>query len=352
MRRARSSGMLGSPSSSGQAGIERMGNDLPLSNCTKLRSDDLQQIRTHMGAMVCPHELYVEGGQPPIDFRHNHAVLGSLSFNATDYGHPFGQVVVAVPPMEDLFVVEIALAGEARIGLGNDGLLLQAGEMFVMGGHCTTRHAIGQGFRNLSVKLARNELEALLARELGYRPGRLQFSPRPLRLEGAAASLAGMILTICEDIDEGRGGYAHPRAINAVADMLKRLLLASVPNNHSELFNGEGPGPAPFHVRRVEEFIRAYAHRPISLAELIAVSGVSGRSLHTGFRRFRDTTPMAYLKNHRLALARWALGQASDRPLSVTEVALNCGFTHLSRFARDYFTRYGEYPSTSLRRLQ
>lgn len=328
------------------------GSGLPLPNCSGLLSNDIDQIRSHMVAMVCPHDLSTEGGSPPIAFRHNHATFGSLNFDATDYGHPFGQVVVAVPPMHDLFVVEIALAGEAQIIRGEDRLVLRAGELFVMGGGDRIRHALGRGFRNFSMKVARPELELLLARELGYHPGALHFFSGPVGLEGAAVSLFEMIRTVCDDIDQNRGGHLHPRTTGAAEDMLKRLLLAAVPHNHSDMFNGRGRLPAPFHVRRVEEYIHSNFAEPICLADLIAVSGVSGRSLHSGFRRFRDTTPMNYLKDHRLAMARLALSGPADRHLTVTDVALNCGFSHLSRFAGDYFNRFGERPSASLRRVQ
>lgn len=328
------------------------GSDLPLPNCSKLRSNDIDQIRAHMVAMVCPHDLSTEGGSPPIAFRHNHAELGSLNFDATDYGHPYGNVVVAVPPMHDLFVVEIALAGEAQITHGGDRLVLRAGELFVMGGDHKIWHALGKGFRNFSMKVARAELEVLLARELGYQPGALHFSSGPVRLEGAAVSLVEMIRTVCDDIDQNRGGHVHPRTMRTTEDMLKRLLLAAVPHNNSDLFNGRGRLPAPFHIQRVEEYIHSNFDEPICLADLIAVAGVSGRSLHSGFRRFRDTTPMNYLKDHRLAMARSVLSVSADRHFTVTEVALNCGFSHLSRFARDYFNRFGEHPSATLRQLQ
>jgi transcriptional regulator GlxA family with amidase domain len=84
---------------------------------------------------------------------------------------------------------------------------------------------------------------------------------------------------------------------------------------------------------------------------MIVVSGVSARSLHAGFRRFRNTTPMLYLKNHRLDLARRQLREGADTGVSVTEVALACGFTHLSKFARDYLERFGERPSMTLKRM-
>jgi len=42
-------------------------------------------------------------------------------------------------------------------------------------------------------------------------------------------------------------------------------------------------------------------------------------------------------------------GDRAHRP-TVAEVAYRWGFTHLGRFAHDYRARYGEAPSTTLRR--
>lgn len=326
------------------------GSDLPLANCSRLRSGDIDQVRAHMIAMFCPHDLYTEGGNPPISFRHNHAALRSLSFHATDYGHSDGRVVIAVPPMPDIFVVEIALAGQAQVFDGRSSLTLRAGDLFVMGGDHPFRHEFDAGFRNFSLKVVRAKLEALLTTELGFTSGQLHFSSRTVRIEGAADSFARTINAVCDDIDEGNGGYDHPRVAATAEDLLQRLLLATVPHNHSEAFNTRGKAPAPFHVRRAEEYVHANFDKAISLRELIAAAGVSGRSLHVGFRRFRNTTPMGYVRDYRLSLARSALEQAVPGDGTVTEVALHCGFTHLSRFAHDYFLRYGEHPSATLRR--
>ncbi len=327
------------------------GHAMPLARCPKLQTNDIDAVHAHMSAMFCQHELHIEGGLPPITFRHNQASLRSLTFNATDYGNPYGRVVVNIPPMEQLYLVQFSLSGRAQISHGDDSFTLHQGEMCVLGSNARIRQTFEEGYKHFTVKIPKVDLENVLMQELGYRPGELHFSSRPVRLEGAAASFAHMIRTICDDIDLGLPGYSHPRTSGAIEDSLKRLLLAAVPHNHSDLFNGSVSGPAPFYVRRVEEYIRAHADEPISLAELISISGVSARSLHAGFRRFRDATPMGYLKNHRLAMARAALREGADSGTSVTTVALACGFTHLSKFARDYFERYGERPSETLRAM-
>jgi AraC-like DNA-binding protein len=69
-----------------------------------------------------------------------------------------------------------------------------------------------------------------------------------------------------------------------------------------------------------------------------------------GFRRFRNTTPMGYLRVVRLELARTELIRGGQRALSVAAVANALEFAHLGRFARDYKARFGEPPSRTLRR--
>lgn len=327
------------------------GDSLPLSQRVRLATRDIDAVHQHMSSIFCPHDLHIDGGTPPIDFRHNQAALRSLTFNATDYGNPYGRVVVTIPPMETLYLVQFSLAGVAQISQDGSTFDLHPGQMCVLGSDAKIRQVFQEGYKHFTMKVLKSDLENVLAQELGFRPGNLQFSPKPVAAEGAAAAFAHLVRTICDDIDIGLTAYSHARTCNAVEDTLKRLMLAAFPHNHSDLFNAPPSGPAPYYVRRVEEYVCAHAEEAISLADMIEVSGVSARSLHAGFRRFRDATPMGYLKNYRLALAHRRLKEGADRGLSVTDVALACGFTHLSKFARDYQERYGERPSCTLKRL-
>ena len=58
--------------------------------------------------------------------------------------------------------------------------------------------------------------------------------------------------------------------------------------------------------------------------------------------------PIEYLRNVRLSNARERLSSIDRNALTVTEVAMSCGYTHLSRFSRDYRARFGETPSRTL----
>lgn len=106
--------------------------------------------------------------------------------------------------------------------------------------------------------------------------------------------------------------------------------------------------------RRLDElcdFIRAHLDQPLNLTLLEKQSGLSARSLQLAFQKTFGISPMAWIRNARL-------DQAHDRLIaptpedSVMSVALDCGFPHLSDFARRYRMRFGECPSLVLRRAR
>ncbi|KKW90823.1 MULTISPECIES: AraC family transcriptional regulator [Sphingobium] len=328
------------------------GEILPLVQWNRFSSTDAGEVEEHMSRMFCPHRLDVQGGRPPIDFRHNQAQLRALTFNAQDYGNPFGRISIDVPQMGQIYLVQFSLHGTSFITHDSNSFSLAPGQMCVLAPDAHFSQTFEAGYKHFTIKIPKADLERVLAQELGFRPDELIFSTRPVPLVGAAQAFAHLVRTICDDIDHGLTGYTHPRASGSVEDTLKRLLLAAVPHNHSDLFDSAPSGPAPYYVRRVEDYIRNHAREPISLIEMIEISGISARSLHAGFRRFRGVTPMGYLKNVRLDLARKMLLEGVEEGHSVTDVALACGFSHLSKFARDYAERFGERPSATLRQLK
>ena len=76
---------------------------------------------------------------------------------------------------------------------------------------------------------------------------------------------------------------------------------------------------------------------------LVQGVGVSARSLQTGFQRHHGCSPMQFLRTRRLERARQLLTAGS--PMTVSQVAMACGFEHLGRFAAQYRARFGESPA-------
>ena len=179
---------------------------------------------------------------------------------------------------------------------------------------------------------------------------RIEFDPLPQEHMARAGTLAHLAQMLCDDLKNDSSELLHPLIRGRIASMLVSTLLVSMPHNRLRALEAAARSVAPFFVRRAEHFMEQNARNELNLDDLAEVAGITTRALQLGFRRFRNTTPMAYLRAIRLDLARTELANAGRRGSSVAAVANSVGFAHLGRFARDYQARFGELPSQTFHR--
>jgi AraC family ethanolamine operon transcriptional activator len=101
-------------------------------------------------------------------------------------------------------------------------------------------------------------------------------------------------------------------------------------------------------VRRSLDLIDASNREPLSVVDLCRSTGVSRRTLEYAFRERFELSPKAYMLARRLDGVRAELRQNRDGQ-SITSVANDWGFNHLSRFAASYRRLFGELPSQTMR---
>ena len=106
----------------------------------------------------------------------------------------------------------------------------------------------------------------------------------------------------------------------------------------------------PRIVREAEHLMRTGGPET-SVSRVAARVGVSLRSLEAVFREWRQSTPTQYLRKVRLKAARAEL-LAPSESTTVTSVALDNGFFHLSRFSAYYSAAFNEAPGQTLRRCR
>jgi transcriptional regulator GlxA family with amidase domain len=140
----------------------------------------------------------------------------------------------------------------------------------------------------------------------------------------------------------------YPLVRQQVSRTVFMMLLNGQPHTYFDEIRAVATPGAPRYIEGAYQYIMAHYDQEITIEELVETSGVSMRSLYAGFKRHKGVAPMAALKNRRLEAARDDLLRA-DPADSVTSVALKWGFVHLGNFSRDYFRRFGEHPSETLR---
>jgi hypothetical protein len=269
--------------------------DFPLRGWAKFASNEVGAVHDHMIRAFCPHDLWTEGGLPPMTFRHNQASLRSATFNATDYGLPYGRVSLFIPPSESAYLVQFVLSGHAQFTHQDRTYNLVPGQLTVLSPHSPVRQITEAGCKHFTVKLCRKQLETILAEDLGFTPGPVSFLPDPVTLDGPTASFSRFLRVLCDDIDRDGSAYLHPRTMATTEAMLCRLLLTSVSHDYSDDYSAAPRQEvAPYYVRRAEEYIRAHFADPLSLGDLIAASGewtVAARWLPSLPRRDADGLP-------------------------------------------------------------
>ena len=105
---------------------------------------------------------------------------------------------------------------------------------------------------------------------------------------------------------------------------------------------------APRHVTAARHYLERNLAERVSMATLTRVTGVSERTLQSGFRRWFDQTPMEYLRERRLEEVHRAL-LAAPPGTRVFDIFLRCSIADFGRYARFCRARFGKSPSQELR---
>lgn len=101
---------------------------------------------------------------------------------------------------------------------------------------------------------------------------------------------------------------------------------------------------------KADEYIRAHLGEALSVMRLCRELQVSRRQLEYAFGTAFGVGPAQYIQLTRLNESRRKLLSARRTGQSVTEIVMETGITHLSRFAARYRTLFAELPSETARR--
>ena len=306
-------------------------------------SSDLDDTRERISRVMQPHHLEPLGG--PADGRRSHmdfVRLGGIGLGTIDFG---AAMRVDVEYIEDYHLLMFCLRGHARtLAAGREvradhrnGMICAPGARFVAD--------LSPDCEQFVVRLDRRMVVAHAGGPIRFREALDLHRPE---LQGWLAQLR-LLVTSAALMD------AAQRSPLIAVEMERLLVLL--------LLEGQGlsdaapvveraaarPGLAPACVRRAEAFMQAHADEPLRLADIAQAAEVPTRTLLDAFRRFRDCSPMQYLREMRLDVAHRRLSDP-DAGTTVAAVAMDCGFVHLGRFAQSYRERFGHAPSATLQR--
>jgi AraC-like DNA-binding protein len=202
--------------------------------------------------------------------------------------------------------------------------------------------------RMLNIKVQRTALE----RELDAALERQLASPLPLGASfetgrGPGRTWAALVRLLHDELSSG-ALLAQPQMVRRWRDLVVSGLALTVEHPYGNGSAAQLSGRRPRTVKRVLDAMHAEPGRAFTAAELAGIAGVGVRVLQDSFRRHVGVPPLTYLRRLRLDGVHAELSRADARQVSVSEVALRWGFTHMGRFAGAYRARFGVSPSRTL----
>ena len=243
---------------------------LPLAAYAVLRTTDVDEARTSVGAMLAPHRLR------PIEVtgfavHHNAALLGRLSLHYIDYGTA---VQVEVDRM-NLPLVDIPLAGEIAVESEGRTTKARLGSALVTTREGAQRRHFSAGNPRLMVgfeaSLFHERVE--VARRVGMRLPR----PSSLRIDlshGKGRSWRRLLETMVADIEYGCGLVTEPTVVGSWEVALADGLIATLTDSRD---GTTASTPRENLVRRAARLIDDHCAEPLGTAD-IAEAGRDQRS--------------------------------------------------------------------------
>ena len=322
---------------------------IPLARFNVVSTNDLDRLRQVLSSNYHPLTCDVSGNMKDFHFRYNHVFLNGISFSSSSVQE---HCHIKSGPTESAYIMQLCmLTGAAQVSYGKSHVRIHKnGGGSIISPHrpCSWLYESGQS--QLVVRIEREQLESYFRALTGVMVSEsepLEFQHQMDTNDAKIKRVQQLVRLMIADVD--REGLAGLPLIQArMKDLLLGSLLYAQPHNYSDVFFKSVPSSGPHYIDKIEEHIKEHIDEPLRVSELAHRFGVNIRSMQEGFRRHRDYTLSEFIKETRLQRARELLTISPHK--TVTQVALDCGFGHLSQFAADYQKRFGERPSETRRK--
>ncbi|WKD50071.1 AraC family transcriptional regulator [Microbulbifer spongiae] len=138
--------------------------------------------------------------------------------------------------------------------------------------------------------------------------------------------------------------HAERPARNSVIDHLLQLVLIEAFRSNAEVNRSDGlfKGLADPHIRKALHALHAKPEHVWSVKEMAYEAGMSRSAFFTQFRNLLGVTPMKYLLQWRMALAKHLL---NSEKLNIEEIAHQLGYGSSSAFSTAFTRFVGHAPS-------
>lgn len=271
-----------------------------LENWRIFRSRNAEETR----AFLCGKEYRFEiapGQARLLDARINGVYMPDLYVGYVQYGA--APVALSPGPTRSDYWIQLPLRGRLDAVIGEDHVTCDRSRAAIVSPTrercCLKSEADSAG---IQVALSKAALARRLAALLGEpREAAVDFTPSIDLTSGYGRSLARYVLMAVAGLEHADSVLLNAKIKSAFEQFIVTALLLSQPRNHSDALRRLERPITPRDVKHAIDFMEVHIDSTLMLADIVAASGVPGRTLFKHFRDFKGVSPMQYLRNARYA---------------------------------------------------
>lgn len=310
-----------------------------------IAASDAGEAQAKIAELLSEHRLIPHARGNSVDMKLRSLHRGDVGIEFLDYG---SQVRIDSEGLEDFFLVQIPLAGHARMQVGS--VSVDSGPRMATVPPIDRPFALewDRGTPHLIVYVRRSALDGVADQLYGgdmHEGSRLGYSMDLGTHRGRA--FIRTVVELHDDMLMGRHGAPDFVQRLLTDTMLSRLLLAM--ETAPAIAGKPGADSGSRLARRFTDLLENHATEQLTVPSMAEFLGVSVRTLQMALRAEHGATPTELLRRARLNHAREILQDTGFGGETIISVAERCGFSHPGRFASAYLEAFGELPSESLR---
>ncbi|MFN3133097.1 AraC family transcriptional regulator [Roseibium sp.] len=319
----------------------------PLSDFRRFQTLDVDAARDIVARHFCSHKLERQSSDDRFDACQHRVTGEHVSLNYLRYG---GDVTIEPGELTRFFLIQIPLTGAAEITNGCQAVASNTQTASILNPDRHTVMRWHSGCEQLLVQIDRQFVDDVASSIAGMDLGaQLRFAPEFLLKRPEAHQWMRKLWGLVHAAENGElfGSDNRTSQLYLEEELIVSLLEVQE-NTASVLLSHETQKPGPAILKRAIDMIHDRLQEDISLIELSNHAGTTPRNLQLVFKREMGLTPVQYLQQCRLNLARHLL-LARNGDLPVSDVAELSGHRHLGRFSVAYKKRFGESPKATAR---
>jgi len=268
-----------------------------------------------------------------------HRQVSGLDFCRIRYG---SETRVTSTALRDKFHIQIMLSGSCLQRHSNGRRVLHAGDLIVINPQDEVDFTYSDDCEKFILKIPVSLIGKVCGLQRWCLPAEgLRFDDKVYKLTDLEG-IAQLLSLVCSEIES-------ENVIRAVQEHYVQIIIIKALTSFLTNLDVKGVGVQSPVLRNVLQYIEGNLKQDLTPEALARYANVSVRSLYVLFDQHMGEPPRRYFVSRKLDMIRAALLNADGRKKSITELAMDYGFTHLGRFSAEYKARFSELPSETLK---